>query len=477
MDPNYPWPPLDRAWTDLPEPTRTAMVAAGAAEWERIFHGRATYNKQWRLARPPVLTADAFRELNEVCDRIAQLILEACQRRARTAGELRRLLDVPVGETKLLDEDEPLHEGLIAAYRPDVLFSGNVPCIVEYNIDSSLGGGFDADTVIYRYADLYRERGLLDGLPARPAPSLLDQRFVAIRDTLGLADGARVALLMDFDAEYPGLDDPETFIRILSPLADQAARFGIDLVIAPVASATLDERRRLVVGGPASGGGGDAPPAGDGPLAGGRMLAGGGPVDALFRLFVPNRVTPSAGLDAVAGALAAGTLPMFVSTAAWLLSNKINFAWLWADLESLAETDQALIRRYVPHTVPLTADQLDRALAERSDLVAKPAGGSAGHGVLIGRQTSEAAWAEGVRAAIDAGGHILQRYHEADRVAMDFVQIETGEIVTAEVPYSLAPYLFGRTASGALARVGFPGGEEVLNLARGVLMTGVLLTD
>ncbi|GHJ16982.1 hypothetical protein [Micromonospora sp. AKA38] len=448
MDPNYPWPPLGAAWTDLPESTRSAMVTAGAGAWEKIFHGRATYNTRWRLARPPVLTADAFRELNEVCDRIAQLILEACQRRARTAGELRRLLDVPDGETRLLDPDEELHDGLLAAYRPDVLFSGGVPCIVEYNIDSSLGGGFDADTVIQRYAELYRDAGLLDRV--RPAPSLLDQRFVAIRDTLGLPD-ARVALLMDFEAEYPGLDDPETFIRILSPLVDQARPFGIDLVIAPVATATLDAARRLVVG--------------------------GAPVDALFRLFVPNRVTPGAGLDAVAGALAAGTLPMFVSSAAWLLSNKLNYAWLWADLDLLPEPDRVLVRRYVPHTVALTADQLDRALAEQAELVAKPAGGSAGHGVLIGPELSAVAWEDGVRAAIDAGGHILQRYHEADRVAMDFVRIETGETVTADVPYSLAPYLFDRTASGALARVGYPGCEGVLNLARGVLMSGILLTD
>ncbi|MCZ7475804.1 hypothetical protein [Micromonospora sp. WMMC273] len=449
MDPNYTWPPLGQAWTDLPESTRTAMVTTGAAAWEKIFHGRATYNKQWRLARPPVFTADAFRELNEVCDRIAQLILEACRRRARTAGELRLLLDVPDGETRLLDPDEELHEGLLAAYRPDVLFSGGVPCIVEYNIDSSLGGGFDADTVIQRYAELYRTHDLLDG--TRPAPSLLDQRFVAIRDTLGLPDGARVALLMDFDADYPGLDDPETFIRILSPLIDQARPFGIDLVIAPVATATLDAQSRLVVG--------------------------GAPVDALFRLFVPNRVTPSAGLDAVAGALAAGTLPMFVSSAAWLLSNKLNYAWLWDDLDLLPADDRTLIRRYVPHTVALTADQLDRALAEQADLVAKPAGGSAGHGVLIGREMTPVAWADGVRAAIDEGGNILQRYHEADRVAMDFVQIETGETVTADVPYSLAPYLFDRTGSGALARVGYPGCDEVLNLARGVLLTGILLTD
>ncbi|MEU8261834.1 hypothetical protein AB0C02_14585 [Micromonospora sp. NPDC048999] len=451
MDPNYAWPPLGQPWIDLPESTRTAMVAAGAEAWEKIFYGCASYNKQWRLARPPALTADAFRELNEVCDRIVQLIFEACQRRARTAGELRRKLGVPQGETRLLDEDEVLHDGLLAAYRPDVLFSGGVPCIVEYNIDSSLGGGFDADTVIHRYADLYREQGLLDGLSARPAPSLLDQRFVAIRDTLGLADGARVALLLDFEADYPGLETPDDFLRILSPLADRARNFGIDLIIAPVETCTLSDDKRLVVG--------------------------GAPVDALFRLFVPNRVTPSSGVDAVADALAAGTLPMYVSSAAWLLSNKLNYAWLWEDLDLLSTTDQALIRRYVPHTVALTADQLDRALAEQADLVAKPAGGSAGHGVLIGREMSAVAWEDGVRAAIDAGGNILQRYHEADRVAMDFVQIETGETVSAVVPYSLAPYLFGRTGSGALARVGYPGCEQVLNLARGVLMTGILLTD
>ncbi|WP_165945132.1 circularly permuted type 2 ATP-grasp protein [Micromonospora sp. KC723] len=451
IDVNYRWPEAGQAWRDLPEATRRGMVAAGAREWERIFHGRATYNKQWRLARPPVLTSDEFRELNEVCDRIAQLILDACRRRARTAGQLRELLGVPRGETRLLDEDEPLSEALLAAYRPDVLISGGEPRIVEYNIDSSLGGGFDADTVIQRYGALYAERGLLDGVPARPAPSLLDQRFVAIRDELGLADAARVALLMDFDADYPGLDDPETFVRILSPLVDQAGRFGIDLVIAPVAAATLDAGRRLVVD--------------------------GAPVDALFRLFVPNRVTPSAGLDAVAGALAAGTLPMFVSAAAWLLGNKINFAWLYEDLDQLPADDRALIRRYVPHTVALTAAELDRALADQADLVAKPADGSAGHGVLIGRELSAQAWADGVRAAIARGGNILQAYMPADRVAMDFVQIETGEVVTAEVPYSIAPYLFGRTGSGGLARVGYPGCDEVLNLAHGVLLTGLLLTD
>ncbi|WP_410809109.1 hypothetical protein [Micromonospora sp. 067-2] len=451
IDPNYSWPSADRAWTDLPEPTRRAMVSSGAAAWERVFHGRATYNKQWRLARPPVLTADAWRELNEVCDRLAQLILDACRRRAGTAGELRRLLGVPAGETRLLDDSEPLTEALLAAYRPDVLFVDGVPKFVEYNIDSSLGGGFDADTVIQRFTQLYREQGIVGELPLRAAPSLLDQRFVAIREELRLPDGARVALLMDFDSDYPGLDDPETFIRILDPLVVRARDFGIDLVIAGVSTATLDADRRLVVD--------------------------GAPVDALFRLFVPNRVTPTGGLDAVAGALAAGTLPMFVSAAAWLLGNKTTFAWLWEDVDGLPADDQALIRRHVPYTVPLTAAVLDRALAEQGGLVAKPADGSAGIGVLLGPELGPVDWAEGLRAAVDRGGVILQEYLPADRVPMDFVQIETGDTVSAEVPYTLAPYLFGRHGSGGLARVGYPGCDGILNLAHGVLLTGILLHD
>ncbi|MDG4810258.1 hypothetical protein O7634_26190 [Micromonospora sp. WMMD1120] len=449
IDPNYPWPPLSGAWAALPESARAAMVNSGAAAWEQVFHGRATYNKQWRLARPPVLAADAWRELNEVCDRLAQLILDACRRRADTAGALRRLLGVPAGETRLLDESEPLTEALLAAYRPDVIFTDGVPKFVEYNIDSSLGGGFDADTVIQRFARLYQERGILDDLPVRAAGSLLDQRFVAIREELRLPDGARVALLMDFDADYPGLDDPETFIRILDPLAVRASDFGIDLVIAPVSTATVDAENRLVVA--------------------------GAPVDALFRLFVPNRVTPTAGLDAVALALAAGTLPMFVSAAAWLLGNKTTFAWLWEDVDTLAAADQALIRRHVPYTVPLTAAVLDRAITEQATLVAKPADGSAGHGVLLGPELSPADWADGLRAAVEQGGAILQEYLPTDRVSMDFVHIETGDTVTADVPYSLAPYLFGRRSSGALARVGYPGCDGVLNLAHGVLLTGVLL--
>ncbi|MER7334351.1 MULTISPECIES: hypothetical protein [unclassified Micromonospora] len=450
-DADYRWPSAAQAWLDLPAPIRAEMVAAGAKSWREIFDGRATYNKQWRLARPPVMDETSLGVLNAVSDRLAQLLFEACRRRAGTAGELRRLLDVPDGETRLLDDDEPLTEALLDAFRPDVLLSDGVPRFVEYNIDSSLGGAFDADTTVRRFVDVYRRRGLTDRIRLAAAPSAVDQRFAAIRAGLGLPEGARVAMLIDFDAEYPGLDDPQRFIRLLSPVVERAAVSGMDLVIAPVSQVTLDDGKRLV--------------------------AGGGPVDGVFRLFVPNRVTPSAGVDALEAGLAAGTVPMWVSAAAWLIANKRAFAWLWEDADALAPADRDLVQRYVPRTWSLTADLLDRAVADRPGLVAKPADGSAGVDVLIGRETDADAWRDGLTRAVERGGFILQEYVKADDVPLDFVHIETGETVSAEVPYSIAPYLFGRRAAGACIRTGFPGCDGVLNLARGVLLSGLLVVD
>jgi len=172
-DVDYKWPSAAQAWLDLPADLRADMVSAGVESWREIFDGRASYNQQWRLARPPVMDRTSLRVLNSVCDRLAQLVFEACRRRARTAGELRQLLGMPAGQNRLLDEDEPLTDALLAAFRPDVLLSDGVPRVVEYNIDSSLGGALDADTTVRRFVEVYRRRGLTDGVRMEPAPSVV----------------------------------------------------------------------------------------------------------------------------------------------------------------------------------------------------------------------------------------------------------------------------------------------------------------
>ena len=98
-DVDYRWPSAARAWLDLPAPVRAEMVAAGAESWREVFDGRATYNEQWRLARPPVMDETSLGVLNAVSDRLAQLISRGVPAAGRDGGELRRLLNVPEGET------------------------------------------------------------------------------------------------------------------------------------------------------------------------------------------------------------------------------------------------------------------------------------------------------------------------------------------------------------------------------------------
>lgn len=451
IDATYAWPPAGQAWFDLPESVRAAMVAAGAEKWAEIFHGRATYNKQWRLARPPVLTARGYQVMVAIADRLAQLLLEAAQRRARTAGELAVALRVDPAGTRMLPTDEPLGAHLLAAVRPDVLLSDGVPRIVEFNIDSSIGGVFDADTVLARFAEVYRERGILDAVAMRPAPSAMDTRFAAIRDTLDLPEPAVVPLLLDFEADYPGLDDPDLVRRVLAPVTERAADFGLLMPVEGVDSVTLADD--------------------------GTPLVAGREVDGVFRLFVLNRVARSTGLDVLESAVLSGRLRAFTSGAAWLLGNKQLLAWLWSDLDLLAEADQAIVRRHLPRTELLTADRVDAALAGQRDLVCKPADGSAGVDVTLGPEADADTWHAALRRGVERGGFILQEYAHADVVPMDFVHIETGRTVTEEVPYSIAPYLFGRRPANACVRSGFPGCEGVLNLARGVLLSGIMLVD
>jgi len=453
---------VDDTWDTLPEQVRRLMLAAstghraGAAGWATVHEGIASHNRRWRALRPPLLSAAGLRELHDLSDRLMTLILEACRRRARTAGELRERLGVAPGHLVLLDEDAPLTEELLAAARPDILVSGGVPRFVEFNIDGALGGAMDSDAVAARYAALYQAHGITDLLPLRAAPSAVDGRFAAIRAAVDPAPGSasgpaiRVAMLMDLDSGYPGMEDPERFLNAFAPVTAAATKAGLDLVPWPVGRLRLDADRRL--------------------------LADGGPVDAAFRLFGLDKVPATAGLGALETAVQAGTVTVFTPAASWLLSNKLALAWLWQDADSLPAADRDLVHRHVPRTVACTAEELDRALAGRHDLVLKPAGGSGGAGVLLGRETTAPSWRAGLDHAVQTGGYLLQEYVTSDGLPMPFVDLDDGSIVEASVPYCLGPYLFGRRQCGGEVRFGFPGGGAVLNLDRGALVSGLLLT-
>jgi glutathionylspermidine synthase len=433
------------AWERMSDDARSAMIECGIQNWAGIYDGVATKNKEWRPLRPPLMSHAEYDEITGLTARLAGLVLDACQRRAATTGELRERLGVPAGQIELLDEDAPLTEDLVVAVRPDVLLSGGVPRFVECNVDSALGGAFDSDGIARRFLAAYTEHGVPVSL-AVPA-SAVDTRFHAMRDQLGLADGATSVILFHMGSDYPDTQDGHTLIKLLEPVRDRGREAGLDVVVYPLEWLTLDD---------------------------GRLRAGDTVLDSVLRMFVPQDVPRGSGYDALTTALRTGAVQMFTPTATWLLANKATFAWLWEDVDRLSTADAAMVREHVPYTELLTSTD-----KPRQDLVLKPTGTYGGSGVVVGREVTQERWDEALRAAVAEGGHIVQEYVPADRLAMHFVEVATGDVREADVPYCVAPYLFGGRAAGAYLRFAVPDSASgsVVNLGQGALTSGLLLTD
>jgi uncharacterized circularly permuted ATP-grasp superfamily protein len=123
----------------------------------------------------------------------------------------------------------------------------------------------------------------------------------------------------------------------------------------------------------------------------------------------------------------------------------------------------------------LTAELRESVLAEREQLVLKPADEFGGSGVVVGREASPEEWAALISAGVAEGLHLVQDYSRPDRMTMDFVHLETGAQEEAQVPFSIGPYTFARQGAGCYVRIGSQGEGEVLNLKRNVHVTGSLL--
>lgn len=447
----YRWTSVETGWDRLSPEIQERIIDCGVHNWQRLHDKVPGYNAVWRPIRPVIMTAGQLAELHEVSDRIAELILQSCLRRARTAGELRQALGVPAGRIKLLDEDELLTDELLISTRPDVLVSGGVPKFVEFNIDGALGGAFDTDVMTRNAANVYADTGIAELAGLYPTPSAVDGRFRTLSDWLGDATDRRLVMVMDWHHGHAGPDDPADFLKFLTPVSERARDFGMELVPYWLHWLQVDEQHRLLVDGK--------------------------PFSNVFRMFVPDTPPPSDGLDAITAALSAGNLRCFTSSAAWLLTNKMTLAWLWEDLAELSERDQQLVQAHIPRTTRVTASVADELIADQQRLVLKPCDGSAGRGVQLGRDETAEAWQAGVAAAVADGGFLVQELIESDLLSMQFIEMSTGRLVQQGVPVCFGPYLYGHQQCGSLVRMGFPGGGAVMNVDRGALMDGFALID
>jgi hypothetical protein len=445
----YRWGAAGTGWDELSPQVQDLILTSGARSWPEVQAGVQSFNEHWRPIRPPIMTAAMFTALHQVSDRVLELILGACQRRAATVGQLRRGLGVAEGEIALLNDAESLTEDLLVAGRPDILLCGGVPKFVEFNIDSALGGALDSDLIATRFAEVYAADGIAELTGLHAPPSSVDGRFSAIDAWLGPAGHRRVAMVMDLAATHAGLVDAQQFLDKFAPITARAAVAGLELVPYWLQWLELDEDNRL--------------------------LAQGEPVDAVFRLFIADKAPACAGLQALQTAMLAETVRTFTSSASWLLSNKLVLAWLWQDLDALSPPDADLVRAHVPRTVLVDAGCISDAVARQPLLVLKPGGGSAGVDVLLGRDADPAAWRQALERAVERGGFVLQEYVESDLLSMDFVNLRTGALTHQAVPWCFGPYQFGRAQCGGLVRLGFPGGGAVMNIDRGALLSGLAI--
>ncbi|WBQ06432.1 hypothetical protein [Kribbella sp. CA-293567] len=437
------------AWGNLSPEVRKAVLAAGDTGWATVFDNIATYNETWRPLRPVLMQKAWLEELYALSDRMLQLVLDCCRRRAATAGELRKLLGIPDDRVEFVNDDEPLGDHLVLSGRPDILLTDGVPKIVEFNIGSDVGSVWDSERVSARFLELFRSTGVDELLPVEAPPSAVDGRYAAIREAFGLPDGARLTMVFRTDGEYPESRDPEKLVALLQPFAERGRELGFDMDVQPLDWLELDES--------------------------GFLVGRGRRVETILRLFVCSEMPPTVGLQAIKDALQAGTASLFTSAASWLISNKLVFAWLWEDADQLPPEDADLIRTHLPRTRLLTAELLDSALAEREQLVLKPTDEFGGSGVVVGRETTPEEWRRLVEHGVAAGLHLVQDYSRPDRMTMDFVHLHSGEHDHAEVPFSIGPYTFGRQGFGCYVRIGSQGEGEVLNLKRNVHVTGSLL--
>jgi hypothetical protein len=440
-------PSAAELWPVLPEIVREKLLAYGHKYWQQVYDDVALQNQDWIPLRSPVGTHAGYAEMNRITQRVSQLVLDACRRRARTAGELREVLGVPDDRIQLLNDSEPLTGRLINAIRSDLLLERGVPRMVECNVESALGGVLDADGVIKRWMEVYRDEPLFTAMGAAAPPSAVDARFDAIRADVG--PGKVTGMIYTSGGGYPGADNAAYMINRLMPFADRGRELGVDLIVYPVEWIVQDED--------------------------GRLKAGDRTLDAVWRMFVPPFVSDSAGMAALRAANEAGKFRMFLPAAVWLLSNKTIFAWLWDDLDQLPDEDAEIVRAHIPRTWIYGPELRQRTIDDRERLVFKPTDDYGGHGVFIGPRTSPEDWLAAVDGA--TGPHIIQELIEADELTMQFLKPESGEVVEADVSYCVSTYLFDRIPAGVFTRFSPPGAGGVVNLTQGALTGGLLLVN
>ncbi|MFE9220225.1 hypothetical protein ACFYN3_28230 [Streptomyces lavendulae] len=447
-------------WRNLPAARRARFLddrVAAADRWPA--HELPGWRQPWQPLRPLILTEDAATGLGRLATRLIHLAVDACLRRARTAGDLYDLLRYP-RELPLLDRDRPLDRAeLTACARPDILIQDGTPRLLELNISTAIAGTRAVDVLASAYRDLWR------GPELSPPTSVIETRSAHLAATLPpAADGPPRLLIPTWTAggRLPGLDGEAALRAYLRPSADSAVRAGLRVVQASLSELRTDHTATL--------------------------HAGTHRVDAMLCPFLSDEVSDDdGGLEAVRRAVLAGTLRLFQPDATSLLSAKAVLAWIHQDIGLLDAADRRLVREHLPYTMHLSrhhaAGELDVLLATaaraRERLVLKPSCGHGGHGVVFGRGLGPSEWLRVLREELEQDDVVLQELVPADTLRMPFLSPGRPTTHHEDVAFVLSPYLIGGRTCGFLVRHDAPAAAEAglrpINMANSAFCNTVML--
>ncbi len=105
-------------------------------------------------------------------------------------------------------------------------------------------------------------------------------------------------------------------------------------------------------------------------------------------------------LELLAGAIARGRCVVVNPFGAVLTQNKRMMALLWEEIDRLSEPARRVVRRYLPYTARLEALAVPRLREEQALWVLKSDYGCEGEEVVIGAETTPAAWADALADAL-----------------------------------------------------------------------------
>ena len=105
-------------------------------------------------------------------------------------------------------------------------------------------------------------------------------------------------------------------------------------------------------------------------------------------------------LELLAGAIARGRCVVVNPFGAVLTQNKRMMALLWEEIDRLSEPARRIVRRYLPYTARLEALAVPRLREEQALWVLKSDYGCEGEEVVIGAETTPAAWADALADAL-----------------------------------------------------------------------------